>query len=165
MKYLETPSRAAKAEPRRGGGKLHILHAAFALGELLDGSPVFLAREQAHKVLSMRKPGKEVEKEQQHEDEDDPSVLELCFIAKEEDDALPQGKTRNAEERAHGAPLRHGDEEKDADEPQKGDRRKPTPFAAERDQKSPSVEAMPFPPRKRIVTGQMCPMMTNTPQK
>ena len=32
-------------------------------------------------------------------------------------------------------------------------------------QKSPSVEAMPLPPRKRIVTGQMCPMMTNTPQK
>ena len=31
-------------------------------------------------------------------------------------------------------------------------------------QKSPRVEAMPFPPRKRMVTGQMCPMMTNTPQ-
>ena len=39
-------------------------------------------------------------------------------------------------------------------------------FSQERlNQKSPSEEAMPFPPRKRMVTGQMCPMMTNTPQK
>ena len=121
MKYLEMPSCTAKAEPRRGGEELHILHAAFALGELFDGSSVFFAREQAHEVLAVREPGEEVEKEQQHEDEDDPNVLKLCLIAEEEDDALPKGKTRDAEERAHGAPLRYGDEEKDADEPQEGE--------------------------------------------
>ena len=32
-------------------------------------------------------------------------------------------------------------------------------------QKSPSVDAMPFPPLNFIVTGKMCPMMTNSPQK
>ena len=32
-------------------------------------------------------------------------------------------------------------------------------------QNNPNVEAMPLPPLKRIVTGKICPMMTNKPQK
>ena len=32
-------------------------------------------------------------------------------------------------------------------------------------QNSPMVEAIPLPPLNFIVTGKICPMMTNTPQK
>lgn len=32
-------------------------------------------------------------------------------------------------------------------------------------QKSPSVEAIPLPPLKRVVTGKICPTMTKSPQK